>query len=178
MRNLNVARRYAKALFEFAVQTKTLDDVLLGMQNIATALKDEPRLGKLLFNPVLTPEEKQKLIKCITSNKLILKFVMLLTKRKRLDLFNDVYEHLLFLSDQIHGIHRVLVKTAAALSEVHRKMVEKELAQKFGGKILGQFEVAKELIGGVWVKMGDKVLDVTLKGRIDDLRHALLHSTN
>ena len=178
MKNVTVAKRYAKALYELGLESKTLEDVLQGMSNINSALSSAPELQSALVNPLITPEEKQKLIKTITSNKLILKFVALLAKRKRLDLLTVVYDHLLALSDEDKGIHRILVKTALVLSEAQKRLVEKDLAKKLGGTIIGRFEVAKELIGGVWIKMGDKVLDSTLKGRIDDLRHTLINSTN
>lgn len=178
MRNLMVARRYAKALFELANETKTIDDVLMGMSNIALALKMTPSFNKVLVNPLITVEEKEALVKSITSNKLILKFISLLGKRKRLDLLAAVHEELIQLTDVEKGIHRVLVKTAAPLSDAEKKSVEKSLATTLGGLVYGQFEVAKELIGGVWIKMGDKVLDASLKGHIDDLKFVLTHSIN
>jgi len=178
MKQRSVARRYAKALYQLATETNSLDDVLLGISNIAHALKASAELQHIFLNPLLDPADKEKLIKNISSNKLILKFTALLAKRKRLNLLWDIHEHLLNLSDQVRGIHRVLIKTAAALSETQRRLVEKDLAKALGGTIMGKFEVAKDLIGGVWIKMGDKVLDATLKGRIEDLRHTLVHSTN
>ncbi|OVE77328.1 ATP synthase F1 subunit delta, partial [bacterium F11] len=161
MRNDTVARRYAKALFELAVETKTIEDVLQGMSNIDIALKNAPQLNSVLLNPLVTPAEKTKLIKTITSNKLILKFIDLLARRKRMDLLSASYDFLLGFYDETNDLHRILVKTAHTLTETQKKMVEKTLTQKLGGTIIGKFEVAKDLIGGVWVKMGDKVLDTT-----------------
>lgn len=178
MRNLVVARRYAKALYELANETKTVDDVLLGMSNLSVALKTVPLLNRVLVNPLINLEEKEAIVKGITSNKLILKFISLLGKRKRLDLLEAVQQELSSLSDAEKGIHRVLVRTATPLTDVEKKSVEKSLAASFGGLVLGQFEVAKELIGGVWIKMGDKVLDATLKGQMDDLKFVLTHSIN
>ncbi len=178
MKNLIVARRYAKALYELAQETKSLDDVMNGMTNISMALNASVDLDRLLKNPLLKPEDKEQLIKAVTSNKLILKFISLLAKRKRLDLLRSVFNELLALSDQTKGIHRVFVKTPAALTDAQKKDIEKTLAASLGGIVMGRFETAKELIGGVWIKMGDHVLDATLKGRIDDLRTVLAHSIN
>jgi F-type H+-transporting ATPase subunit delta len=178
MKNITVARRYARALYELAQSSKTMDDVSTGMSNVVTSVKSSPELGKLLVNPLVKPEEKVALIKIVTSNKLILKLVELLARRKRLDLMMLLHDEFQHLFDRDNHIHRVLVKTAAPLSDPQKKDIEKNLAGSLGGTVMGRFEVAKELIGGVWIKLGDKVLDATLKGRMDDLRFVLAHSVN
>ncbi len=178
MKNISVARRYARALYQLANQTHTSDDVLRGLSNIAHAVQETPALDRFLNNPLVKLEEKQELVGKITTNKLILKFIFLLGRRKRLDLLTLIYKEFQALSDEQSGLNRILVRTPSLLSDSQKKLIETDLAHRFGGKVLGQFEVAKELLGGIWIKMGDKVLDATLKGKMDDLRHALIHSIN
>jgi F-type H+-transporting ATPase subunit delta len=178
MRNITVAKRYARALYELAQETRSVDDVLRGMGNVVTELKNVPAFAKALQNPLIKPSEKADLVKTITSNKLILKCVELLAHRKRLGLFADIAEQLSHLSDAELGIRRVLVKSAATLSETQMREIEKNLASVLGGKVMGQFEMAANLLGGLWVKAGDKVLDMSVRGRFDDLRHHLAHSAN
>lgn len=178
MRNVTVARRYARALYQLSIEQESLVDVLQGMSNLTQAVEHTPELRRMLLNPLLKPEIKQKLVAMVTSNKLVLKFTQLLAKRKRLDLLATVHEALLELGDAVSGIHRAIVKTALPLTDTQKLTIELELAKRMGGKILGHFEVAKDLIGGVWIKMGDKVLDATIKGRIDTFRQALRYSTN
>lgn len=178
MRNVTVAKRYARALYEVALQAKSVDDMLLAMSNVAHAYHSSMDLQRLMLNPLIKIEIKEKLAKSITSNKLVLKFLNLLAKRKRLDLLPTIYEQVTSLGDAAHGVHRALVKTALPLTDTQKRHVEEDLAKRVGGTMIGQFEVAKDLIGGVWVKMGDKVLDATIKGRIENFRHALMHSAN
>jgi F-type H+-transporting ATPase subunit delta len=178
MRNITVAKRYARALYELAQENRTVDDVLRGMDNVVTALKTAPELGKALENPLIKPAEKSALVKTITSNKLILKCVELLAHRKRLDLFMEIAHQLSLLSDAELGIRRVVVKSAATLTEPQMREIEKNLASVLGGKVMGRFEMAADLLGGLWVKAGDKVLDMSVRGRFDDLRQHLAHSSN
>lgn len=178
MRNVTVARRYAKALYEVAAETTSLDDVLNAMNNVAHAYASTPELRRLLLNPLVKLELKHKLVKSVTSNKTVLRFVDLLAKRKRLDLIPAVNDRLTAMADEAKGLHRALVRTASPLTDVQKRHIEGDLAHRFGGKILGHFEVAKDLIGGVWIQMGDKVLDASIKGRIETFRHTLLHSAN
>jgi F-type H+-transporting ATPase subunit delta len=178
MKNMSVARRYARALYQLAEQSKSTDDVRRAFINIAHAISEMPSFERFLNNPLVKPEDKQDLVGKITSNKLILKFIYLLAKRKRLDLLPLIDGEVRSLCDAAQGIKRMIVRTPAVLSESQKKLIETDLAQRFGGKVMGQFEVAKELLGGIWIKMGDKVLDTTLRGKMDDLRHTLIHSTN
>ena len=178
MKNLSIARRYARALFELAGENKSLDDVLLGMSNLRHALTTAPDLRPLLVNPMVRPEDKRKLILAVTSNPLILKIVELLARRKRIGLLEVVHDMLLEMSDASQGILRALVRSAQPLSEEQKRTVEAGLAKSTGGKIIGRFEIDPGILGGVWAKIGDKVLDVTLRGRLDTMRQALLHSTN
>jgi F-type H+-transporting ATPase subunit delta len=178
MKNLTVARRYARALFELARDTKSLDDVLTGMSNIRHALGSAAELRPLLSNPMVKPEDKQKLLSAVTSNKLILKFVGLLARRKRLDLLDMIHDLLGDMGDAAKGIRRALVKSAQPLTDKQKRDVETGLAKSTGGSVVGRFEIDASLLGGVWVQMGDKVLDASLRGRLDSMRHALLHSAN
>ncbi|MBV9080307.1 MAG: F0F1 ATP synthase subunit delta, partial [Elusimicrobia bacterium] len=74
MKNLTVARRYARALFELSSESGALDDVMQGLSNIHTALRTAPDLHGVLLNPMIGVEDKQKVLGAVTSNKLILKF--------------------------------------------------------------------------------------------------------
>jgi len=178
MKSLIVSKRYAKALFQIAQETKSLNEVLQSFGNICEALKILPEFKKFMANPLFKPEEIEQVVKNVTSNKLVLKSIGLLAKRRRLDLVPFVYEELVHLSDAAEGIKRVLVKTAAELSEFDKRFIEKHLIFFWGGQIIGRFQVAKDLIGGIWMQLGDQVLDMTLRRRFDDLRQNLTHSAN
>jgi F-type H+-transporting ATPase subunit delta len=178
MKDYKVARRYAKAVYEIARDSHTLDDVMLSLSNVCLAIRTIPELTGFMFNPLIKTEDILRILKNISSNKIVLKTLSLLAKRKRLSLITVIHDEIVALSDRDKGINRVLIKTASGLSDAEKKNIEKQLSQTLGGQILGSFQVAKELIGGIWVKMGDKVLDASIKGRFDDLSRHLLHSTN
>src|SRR5580765_3589466 len=116
MKSLSRARRYARALYELAEETKTTHEVLQGMGNVAMVISTTPSFEKILVNPIVKPEEKQEMVKKITSNKLILRFVALLAKRDRLNLLILIYDEFRSLSDQQMGLNRVLVKTPMDLT--------------------------------------------------------------
>ncbi len=178
MKNIIISRRYAKALFQLAADSKSLNDVLQALSNICEALKTSPELKKVLMNPLLKPDEIQSLVRVVTSNKLVLKSVQLLAKRKRLNLISSIFTDLTRLSDESTGTKRVIVKTPHDISDFDKRLIEKHLAAFWGGNVIGDFKVARDMVGGIWMQMGDKVMDLTLKRRFEDLRQYLINSGN
>jgi F-type H+-transporting ATPase subunit delta len=178
MKDISVARRYARALFELAREENVVDDVMQGMSNVRTALTTEPRLWPLLRNPMVTPKDKVHLLSAVTSNKLVLRFIELIADRKRIEILDAVHDIMMEMSDRTKGIRRALVRSAVPLSDEQKRAVESSIAQSSGGSVVGEFEIAPDLLGGVWIQMGDKVLDASVRGRIEAFRTALSHSTN
>jgi F-type H+-transporting ATPase subunit delta len=178
MIDVTVARRYAKALYELAKEEKSVDDVMQAMANVRHALATEPRLWPLLKNPMVTPQDKAKLLSAVTSNKLVLKFVELVADRKRMDILEPVHDLLQDMSDEEKGVKRALVKSATPLSDEQKRSVEESIARSAGGSVVGTFQTDPALLGGVWIQMGDKVLDASVRGRLETFRTALTHSVN
>lgn len=176
MIDVTVARRYAKALFDLAKEENVLDDVMQAMSNVRLALTSEPRLWPLLRNPMVTPADKAKLISAVTSNRLVLRFVELIADRKRIAILEAVHDAMQEMSDAARGVRRALVKSAVPLSDEQKRLVESSIAKSSGGSVIGEFETDPDLLGGVWVQMGDKVLDATVRGRLDTFRGALSHN--
>lgn len=106
MKNLSVARRYARALYQLADSRKETSDVQQGLSNLTHALNETPSFVRFLANPIVKPEDKQALVEKITSNKLILRFVYLLAKRKRMDLIPVIHDAFRSLCDEAAGWHR------------------------------------------------------------------------
>lgn len=178
MKNLTVARRYARALYELAEETRTVDDMLQAMSNLNHAMTHTAELRPALLNPMIKPEDKRALVSTVTSNKLVLRFVELLARRKRMDLLSAVHELLGEMNDTKKNVRRALVKSALPLTDQQKRDIESGLARSMGGTVIGRFDIDASLLGGVRVQMGDKVLDATVRGRLDNMRHALLNSVN
>jgi F-type H+-transporting ATPase subunit delta len=179
VKNVTAARRYARALYELALEGKSLDDVLQGMSNLRTAMDSAPEVRAVLGNPLVTPEQTRKVVSAVTSNALVLKFIELLARRGRIELLTTVHDLLIEMNDSASGVWRAFVKSAQPLTEAQKRDVEAGLAKSAGGKkVIGKFDVDASLLGGVWAKIGDKVLDASVRGRLDSMRNALLHSAN
>jgi F-type H+-transporting ATPase subunit delta len=180
MKDVGAAKRYAKALEQLAGKSGSgaVSDVLQGLSNMSLALSHEPKLARLLSSPLIGFEKKESLVKAVSSNKLFLRLAQLLIRRHRVGLVPAIHRELQALLDATQGLHRALIKTAAPLSDTQRKEVETALAKRLGGSVVGRFEVAVDLIGGIWMQTGDRIWDATVRGQIDSFRRTLVHSAN
>jgi F-type H+-transporting ATPase subunit delta len=171
-----VARRYAKAFYGLAAEDKAATMTVDDMSKLASALDTIPEMKRIFFNPALKSQDQKKIISSVTSNKWVHKFVELLSSRKRLNLLTQVANEMSKLDDSANGIRRVLVCTATALDDQQKKEIETQVAQRLGGRVISEFQISPELIGGVWMKMGDNVWDVSLKGKLEQVRSVLINN--
>ena len=178
MTDFRVARRYARALFDVAREVHAVTDVSRGLGNLAFALREVPDAQRVLVDPRVPVERKLEMARSVTTNALVLRFAGLLARRRRFHLLGLIHEEFQTLSDAAEGISRVRVRSAAELTAAQKALLEKGLAGLLGNRIVGTYEIAKELIGGVWIRMGGKVLDASLQRGIQDLRHTFAGSSN
>jgi F-type H+-transporting ATPase subunit delta len=178
MKDTAAAKRYARALDQLAPSKDAAADVLQALNNITMALRNESKLAGLMSSPLIGLDKKEALMKSVSSNKLFLRLARLLIERRRVALLPAIHDELEALLDRKLNLHRALVRTAIPLSDAQKKQVEATLAQRLGGAVLGRFEVSADLIGGIWMKTGDHILDATVRGKIDSFRRSLVYSAN
>jgi F-type H+-transporting ATPase subunit delta len=178
MKDVSAAKRYARAVDQLAGSDGNKADLLQALSNMKLAMNVEPQLSRLLASPLVSAEKKLSLVKAVSSNKLFLRLTELLIARRRVTLLPAIFEQLQTLTDGVHGLHRALIKTATPLTDAQKKEVEATLSKRLGGPVAGRFEVAADLIGGIWMQTGDRILDATVRGKIDSFRRTLVHSTN
>lgn len=178
MKDVSVAKRYARAIEILTYKSSDRSDVMQALSNFKLAMQQEPRMERLLASPLVAFDKKEALAKSVSSNKLFLRLIRLLIKRHRIELLPTIFDELQALMDLQQGVHRALIKTATPLTDQQKKEVESVLAKRLGGSVTGRFEVAADLIGGIWMQTGDRVLDATVRGKIDSFRRTLVHSAN
>lgn len=171
-------KRYARALLDLAGKEKTIEDVLQALGNLVHAIQNVPELNEIFNNPLVPPEQKKNLASSVTSNKLVLRFVTLLARRKRLHLLPEIEMEMRLMRDKSEGLINALIKTPIPLNESEKREVESRLSLWKGEKIKSRFVTDPELIGGILIRMGDQLLDLTVRGRLDNIQKILLYSSN
>lgn len=174
-----VARRYAKALFSLAQKSgkKVAAEYGKDLEVFASVLETSPDLLKVFANPVIAAEVKKAVLAGIL-DKLALKpavanFLSLLADKERLPFVLDVTATYRALLDEAQGVLRGQLVTAYALTEVRQDQIKGKLEKQSGKKLVLSFAVDPAILGGVLLKVGDKVLDASLRAQLDILKEQI-----
>jgi len=168
------ARRYAEAAFDVARNSGSLDDWEEQLAAIAAILAD-PALNRAFTSPVVPRERKEEMILGAfpEMEAQVRNFLVLLVRQDRLNLLPDILTTFRALLNEQRGIQVVEVITAEPLEPAERDQVAARLAQHLGHQVVVETRVDPNIIGGLVARVGDKVLDGSVRGRLDRLRAAL-----
>ena len=172
-----VNKTYGSALFEVALENKTLDTTLEEVLFVKQTFLENEELNKLLLHPNIEKEEKISVIESIykgkVSDELTGLMVMMVTKGHQKD-FLSVFDYIINAIKEEKGIGVAYISSAVELSKVQRDKIEKKLLETTKYKeIEGIYTVDNTLIGGLVIRIQDTVVDSSLKTQIANLSKSL-----
>ena len=175
MKDLLAAERYAKALFEIVIPLLMDREIEAELIAFSEALKSAPEIEKFLSNPYFKLEEKKNLLERTYSKQtILLNFFTLLLEKNRFDLIHEIAIRFKKIADAFQGEGTVEIKTAVALDAKFEQAIVTRLEKIAGYKITVKKEVDPSLLGGVIVKIENKVLDGSVKSKIENLKKELI----
>lgn len=172
-----IASRYAEALFDLAQQQGKTQDWGQQLEALATVFAGTPELRTVLAHPEVTLARKGEILRQAFSARvapeILAMLEMLIERQHELDLatIHDVFTDLWNVSRQVVP---VMVTAAAPLSDAQRQALASTLAARLGARVELQVQIDPELIAGMTVRMGDRVIDASAKSLLEDLREAML----
>jgi F-type H+-transporting ATPase subunit delta len=172
-RDTVVAKRYAKALFELAAQQNIVSEVEAQLKLISETLEQNQDVGKFLSLPSIEPAKKTALLKAAFGDQvsaLVLNTLELLITRRRQAAISGVYEAFTKIAGEALGQAHATVYAASALTDEELAGVAAEFGQITGKKIIAQQVVEPELLGGLQVRIGDRLYDGSLSGKLERLQ--------
>lgn len=174
-----IPRRYAKALYEVALERKQDERMLTLMQTLADSFEANPGLKDVVTNPFVSDQEKDKLLDTAAGatdqDKTFADFLALLAENRRIDLINEIALSYLDIYRKAHNIRRVQVVSAAPLDpEVEKRIKDVIKANLHGGSMDFSTAIDPDLIGGFVVNIDNERLDASLSTELKDLRQSLL----
>ncbi|HUN12750.1 MAG: F0F1 ATP synthase subunit delta [Proteobacteria bacterium] len=172
-----IAGRYASALFELAKESKALDKVGEALDKFAALLDGSEDLDRLVRNPVFTAEEQvaalDGVLKKAKITGLAANFLKLVAAKRRLFAVRGMIAGYRALVAEELGIVSAEVTVAAPLSDKNREAVLKALESQAGKKISLTEKVDPAIIGGLVVKMGSRMIDASLKTKLNAMKLAM-----
>ena len=179
MTDNSVARRYAGALFALSKKEggSAIDSRGERLAAIAQAMREEPKLGVILKSPVISIAEKKALLAAILdkldADQILRNFCNLLADKERLGSLYDIAEWYKILHDETRGILRGRVTTAIKLAPEKQAEMKDALNKKFGKDLELTFHVEPEILGGMVLAVGDRLMDSSLRAQLGALRETL-----
>lgn len=173
-----VARRYAKALFAVAQEQPDKGEALAqygeDLSRLADLLENAPELMKIFRNPIFSVEEKKgvilKVLEKAAPSAMIQNFCLLLADKDRLAFLPEINAAYGALLDEEQGVLRGKLVTAVKLSDAMQKSVVGKLEKESGRKVVLDYEVDADIIGGLMLKIGGKVLDASIRAQLQILK--------
>ena len=169
---VSIARPYAKAVFDLAVEQGTLDNWRDALSALVDAFKDEV-LHQAVSNPRL---EQKKLIEVIAPyvkkqgfSAEQIRFIELLSTNNRLGLLEDVQQVFTDLLDEHQARVHCRVLSAVKLGSA-AQTISDALAKKHGSQVEVSFDVDPSLLGGIRIEWDDKVLDDSIRHRLHQIQ--------
>lgn len=173
-----IAHRYAQALFDIAAQDN-LDAIEAELQELTQLIEENAEVAHVLYHPHISLSEKKDLMNKIFAGQLsvtVRNFLNLLIDRRRQNYLPDIARDFSRLADGARNIVEAKVSSAIPLSEIQEQRLLGELARITGKNVRMVKEVRPELIGGVMVQIGDRVMDGTVAFKLQRIRQSLSHA--
>ena len=174
-----IARRYAGAIFEIARKQNTLNRTLEDVKKI-TRLFAIRKLAYLLREPKIPAQRKETAIRQALADKLLptsLNLALLVVQRELVDLMPNIGSELEELVLNYKNQAVAEVTTATKLDDAQMKLIKQALERRTGKTILVKTKVQPEILGGIIARVGDRVIDGSIRYRLSALRQQLLAST-
>jgi F-type H+-transporting ATPase subunit delta len=166
-------RRYAEAAFQLATRDDSIETWRRELEQ-AAAMTDG-QLMDVLANPALPLDERLEAANRVFANlgQSVRNLIFLLVRRHRIEQLPRVVAEFIRLDERRQGIVHANATSAAPLTDLEVKALTARLEQMTGGRIALETDVDAALLGGLIVRVGDRLIDGSVRGRLERLRNQL-----
>jgi F-type H+-transporting ATPase subunit delta len=172
-----VAERYATALYELADETKTLDAVAQDLRRLKDMIEASADLRRFLRSPLIGRQAQTKamhaILEAAAAGDVARRFVGVVGQNRRLFVLPAMIDAFLRQIAARRGEVTVLVASAKPLADQQSRALTEALRRTVGQKINIEAKVDPELIGGLVVRVGSRMVDTSIKTKLQKLRRAL-----
>ena len=179
----SLARRYARALIAIGTEENCIDQIGADLAAFHQVMGlGDGALKAALSNPGVINSERREVMQAVLS-KLTLHphvsaFLRLLVDKNRFAAFEGILAAYTEMADEIAGRVRVTVATASKQDAAAQKQITAAIEASTGKSVDVSFEVDESLLGGVVAKIGDTVIDASIRTRLQELQADLVHSSS
>lgn len=176
-KDILIAERYSDALVALAKEGKlTFAQISADLDLIKSTLETSKDLNEFLVNPLVSLEDKKTIIDKVFSgeiNDLIVNFLKVLVDKSRFSTFDSVIESYNKALDNINNTSRITVVSAVKMTEDALGKLKNKLEAKMKKNVVLNLEISSDIIAGLVIKIGDNIVDMSLKHKLEDLSKSI-----
>jgi len=171
-----VSNRYASALFEIAFEEQIYEKVKDELNFILQCFENEPQLYQLLKSPLITADEKKDIVSTVFKDRIskeVFNFIRIIIDKGREEYIDAVVKEYRILADAVKNKVEAVAITAVPMDKQDLLKLQVNLSMSSGKNVQLQNVVDPTIIGGVLVRIGNKVIDGTVKSRLANMQEQL-----
>jgi F-type H+-transporting ATPase subunit delta len=170
-----IAQVYARALFEVAFEREQLDVIKEQLDEFADALQRNHELQVFFFSPYFSSEEKKDALGRVLegAEETFMSFLETLVERHRMPALLRIRAAYERLWDEANKVLPVSVTSAVSLDQATLNEIGQRIGEQTGQRVELSTAADPEILGGIIVRVGNSILDASLRGRLEQLRKQL-----
>ena len=173
-----ISKTYGDALFELAVEESKVDVLLDEIQQLQEILKENADFGKLMAHPKIIKEEKLQVAENVFKGRVsdeLMGFLLIVISKDRYQEIDEILEYFVTEVKKYKGIGVATVTTAVPLKEEQCKKIEQKPLDTTEYKTMEMhYQIDVALIGGMVIRIGDRVVDSSISTKLNELQKELL----
>ena len=183
MKDSTVAGRYARALLLLTERHASggalldqLDRTLDDLRGLTELVRPGSRLGELLLHPQVRPDAKRSILRLALDGRAlrtVVVFADLLLRKHRIALMGDIVREFAGLVERAHGVRHAEVVSAVPLTAAELDRLHANLEKRTGFKLTIATAIDPDLVGGAYARIGDRVVDRTVRTLLQSIANRL-----
>jgi len=173
-----VAKRYGSAIFQLAEEKDAVNDLQKDILLIQESFIDKD-LIEFLSHPKVALADKIKMLEDTLSERVgqdLLGLLVLIIRKNRQQYISEILKEVLEMIDTYQGKVKVYIESVDVLSNEKKKQIIDQLEKSTDKKIIPEYRIDKTLIGGLFIRVGDRVIDNSIKGHMHTMSKKLLET--
>lgn len=177
MSGIKISKRYAKALFEFAIEQNKVEEVKTDMEFVHQVCQDSADFVGLLKSPVIKVTKKVEIINAVFEGKLSemsTQYLEIISRSRREIFIPQIAEQFLAYYNESIGLKIVDFESAYEMEEALKNQIIEALSAQTGKKIHLKEKINQDLIGGFVINMDNRQYDASIRARLTKLKAAFV----
>lgn len=172
-----MARRYVAALLDMAAEAGAIEQVEKDIQSLQTMLQSSEDLKAMIASPLVNRGKQTSAVLALAEkarfHKLTMNFLGVLAQNRRLPALSAVIDAFRTELTRRRGDVEAKVQSATALSPAQTKALQEQLSKAMGTNVTLNVEVQRDLLGGMIVTVGSRMIDDSVKRKLEKLQRAM-----